>query len=100
MGQVTHLSVLGGHRRSSSSRCLRPICGVRALAVTVVSRVLTGSYLPCLTGTPLLALAISVLALSGLSSVGPTAMIPAPGVPSVSLACLVASEPVACHSGA
>ncbi len=44
------------------------------LAVTVVSRVLTGSYLPYLTWTPLLALAISVLALSGLSSVGPTAL--------------------------
>jgi putative ABC transport system permease protein len=52
--------------------------GAAALAVTVVSRVLTGSYLPYLTWTPLLALAISVLALSGLSSVGPTALIPAP----------------------
>jgi putative ABC transport system permease protein len=49
--------------------------GAAALAVTVVSRVLTGSYLPYLTWTPLLALAISVLALSGLSSVGPTALI-------------------------
>jgi putative ABC transport system permease protein len=49
--------------------------GAGALAVTVVSRVLTGSYLPYLTWTPLLALAISVLALSGLSSMGPTALI-------------------------
>jgi putative ABC transport system permease protein len=49
--------------------------GAAALAVTVVSRVLTGSYLPYLTWTPLLGLAISVLALSGLSSVGPTALI-------------------------
>ena len=49
--------------------------GAAALAVTVVSRVLTGSYLPYLTWTPLLALAISVLALSGLSSVGPTVLI-------------------------
>jgi putative ABC transport system permease protein len=49
--------------------------GAAALAVTVVSRILTGSYLPYLTWTPLLALAISVLALSGLSSVGPTALI-------------------------
>ena len=49
--------------------------GAGALAVTVVSRVLTDSYLPYLTWTPLLALAISVLALSGLSSVGPTALI-------------------------
>ena len=49
--------------------------GAGALAVTVVSRVLTGSYLPYLTWTPLLTLAISVLALSGLASVGPTALI-------------------------
>ena len=49
--------------------------GAAALAVTVVSRILTGSYLPYLTWTPLLALVISVLALSGLSSVGPTALI-------------------------
>jgi putative ABC transport system permease protein len=53
--------------------------GVTALTVTVVSRALTGSYLPYLTWTPLLALAISVLALSGLSSLGSTALIlPAP----------------------
>lgn len=49
--------------------------GAGALAVTVVSRVLTGSFLPYLTWTPLLTLAISVLALSGLASVGPTALI-------------------------
>lgn len=49
--------------------------GAAALTVTVVSQVLTGSYLPYLTWTPLLALAISVLALSGLSSAGTTALI-------------------------
>jgi putative ABC transport system permease protein len=49
--------------------------GAAALAVTVVSRVLTGSYLPYLTWTPLIALVAGVVALSGLSSVGPTALI-------------------------
>jgi putative ABC transport system permease protein len=49
--------------------------GAAALAVTVVSRVLTGSYLPYLTWTPMIVLVTGVLVLSGLSSVGPTALI-------------------------
>jgi putative ABC transport system permease protein len=49
--------------------------GAAALAVTVVSRVLTGSYLPYLTWTPAIALVAGVLLLSGLSSLGPTALI-------------------------
>ena len=49
--------------------------GAAALAVTVVSRVLTGSYLPYLTWTPAIALVTGVLLLSGLSSIGPTALI-------------------------
>jgi putative ABC transport system permease protein len=49
--------------------------GAAALAVTVVSRILTGSYLPYLTWTPMIALVTGVLVLSGLSSVGPTALI-------------------------
>ncbi len=49
--------------------------GAAALAVTVVSRVLTGSYVPYLTPAPLIALVTGVLVLSGLSSLGPTALI-------------------------
>ncbi len=49
--------------------------GAAALAVTVVSRVLTGSYVPYLTPAPVIALLAGVLALSGLSSLGPTALI-------------------------
>jgi hypothetical protein len=41
----------------------------------MASRVLTGSYLPYLTPVPLIALVTGVLLLSGLSSVGPTALI-------------------------
>jgi hypothetical protein len=41
----------------------------------VVSRALTGSYLPYLTWTPLIALVTGVLVVSGLSSAGPTALI-------------------------
>ncbi|MGH3398194.1 MAG: ABC transporter permease, partial [Streptosporangiaceae bacterium] len=49
--------------------------GAGALAVTLVSHVLTGSYLPYLTWTPLTVLVAGVLVLSGLSSVGPTALV-------------------------
>jgi putative ABC transport system permease protein len=49
--------------------------GAAALAVSVVSRALTGSYLPYLTWTPLIALVTGVLVVSGLSSAGPTALI-------------------------
>lgn len=48
--------------------------GAAALAVTVVSKVLTGSYLPYLTWTPLITLVAGVLILSGLASAGPTAL--------------------------
>jgi putative ABC transport system permease protein len=49
--------------------------GAAALAVSVASRVLTGSYVPYLTPAPLTALVAGVLVLSALSSIGPTALI-------------------------